>query len=312
MAKQPNFDEIAKNALEPEQKPDVKPTSLGKASFVSDSDESVSITPGYVEIYASNFPSKGLFYPADARFYIRAAETKEIRHYSTMDETNPFSVNDGLNDILKSCLMVRFPGKQASFKDLIEEDRVFIILTIRQLTMVNGEQKIVTNANCTECQHKNEIEITANTLEPNIVEDKIMQYYDPVKRLFVFQTKTLGEIEMKPPTIGIMGEVTKWIRKSQEEGKRIDESFVKVLPYLIKEWRGLNAEQIQNIEVEFISWNKNKYLFMYNLLDKIRVGVKETVRINCEKCGSEVTAAIQFPGGIKSLFVVSNIDDELL
>jgi hypothetical protein len=119
---------------------EVKPTSLGKAREYTDrgSDEA-ALLPGYHEIYAEQFPSKGIFYPDGTRFMIRAAAVKEIRHFSTIDEQNPFSVDEALNEILNGCMQIRVPGRQASFKDLKEEDRIFVIMAIRELTFLKGE-----------------------------------------------------------------------------------------------------------------------------------------------------------------------------
>jgi hypothetical protein len=109
-----------------------------------------------------------------------------------------------------------------------------------------------------------------------------------------------------------MMEVTKYIRKRQQENKKIDQSFVKVLPYLVQDWRGFGEKTISNLEVEFLQWNATKYQTMYSLADMARVGVKEKLYTDCEKCGSELETPISFPGGVKSLFVVSDITGELL
>jgi len=61
-----------------------------------------------------------------------------------------------------------------------------------------------------------------------------------------------------------------------------------------------------------MSWDTTKYNTMYTLTDMCKVGVKEDLHEICEKCQSEVTTPISFPGGIKSLFVVSDIAGELL
>ena len=71
-------------------------------------------------------------------------------------------------------------------------------------------------------------------------------------------------------------------------------------------------ERIKNLEVEFMQWSAAKYQNMFNLTDMIRVGVKETMKKSCDKCGTEVATPISFPGGIKSLFVISDISGELL
>lgn len=292
---------------------EMKPTSLGKASSYENvmSDEP-ALLPGYHEIWATNFPSKGLFYPENARFFIRAASVKEIRHFSTINEQDPFSIDEALNEVLKGCLMMRYPGKVASFKDLKEEDRIYIIMTIRDLTFVNGENKIGINRNCTECGHENEFIIGKDSFDPTILPDSIMKYYDDEKRFFVIQTKSSGTIEMSPPTVGVMMETTKYIRKQQEEGKKLDQSFLKILPYLQIEWRGFTTDRIKNLEIESMQWTDIKYQTMNSLTEMARVGVKEIMRTDCVKCGTEVTTPISFPGGIKSLFVISDISGELL
>lgn len=295
------------------QEQTIKPTSLGKASGYENSlDDEPALLPGYIEIWAENFPSEGRFYANGARFFIRAASVKEIRHFSTINEQDPFSVDEALNEIVKSCLMIRFPGRQASFKDLREEDRIHIILTIRDLTFSQGENRLILNVPCKECNHENEVEIKNNSFERNELSETILKYYDDETRLFKVQTKSSGEIVLTPPSIGVMMEVTKYIRKTQEEGKKVDASFVKSLPYMITDWRGLNEQKIKNLEIEFMQWDTTRYNTFSALTEMCRIGVKDQLHRECEKCGSEVRTQISFPGGIKSLFVVSDIAGELL
>ena len=299
---------------EPISQETVKPTSLGKAGgFENDRDGEPALLPGYHEIWSDNFPSKGLFYQTGARFFIRAASVKEIRHFSTINEQDPFSVDEALNEIVKSCLMTRFPGKQASYKDLREEDRIHIILTIRDLTFSQGENRLALNVTCKECNHENEVEIKNDSFETNILSDTIMKYYDDERKIFSVNTKSSGTIELVPPSIGVMGEVTKLIRRTQEqEGRKLDASFVKSLPYMIQDWRGLNEQRIQNLEIEFMQWDTTRYNTFSALTEMCKIGVKDQLHRECEKCGSEVRTVISFPNGIKSLFVVSDISGELL
>ena len=292
---------------------ELRPTSLGKASGYreSDSDEP-ALLPGYLEIWQEQFPSRGLFYPTGTRFFIRSAQVKEIRHWSTINEEDPFSIDEALNEILRSCLMIRMPGKQMSFKDLREEDRIIVILAIRGLTFPKGENQLIIKANCQECTHENEFVIDNDSFEFNEIEDSIMKYYDEASRIFSVETKSVGTIKIVPPSIGVMGEVTKYIQKRQQENKKIDQSFVKVLPYLVQEWRGFNESMINNLEVEFLSWNTTKFQLMNKITDMCRVGVKEDIKKECDKCSAEVSTKITFPGGIKSLFIISDITSELL
>lgn len=316
-----NLEEAAKRDLESremsfvepqEVQSVVKPTSLGKANGFDERDGEPSLLPGYIEIWPENFPSRGLFYPVNTRFFIRSAEVREIRHFSTINEQDPFSVDEALNEILKSCLMVRQPNKQMSFKDLKEEDRIHIILSIRELTFPKGENQLAIKKNCNECGHENEIKIVNSSFERTDIDEKLMKYYNEETRRFEVQTKSSGTIILSPPTIGVMMEITRYIQRRQQEGKKLDQAFIKVLPYLPQDWRGFNESVINNLEIEFMSWNSTKYNTMYTLTDMCRVGVKETLSSPCEKCHTEVTTPISFPGGIKTLFVVSDISGELL
>ena len=328
MEEKNNYDEIGKREMEnrefslPSERSvesqeisteEIKPTSLGKArEYQNERDDEPALLPGYHEIWASNFPSKGLFYPDNARFFIRAASVKEIRHFSTLNDQDPYSIDEALTEIIKGCLMMRYPGKQASFKDLKEEDRIYLIMTIRELTFVDGENKIGITKTCDECNHDNEIIIDKDSFEATLLPESIMKYYDEESKKFVVSTKSSGTITLVPPSIGVMMEVSRWVRKQREENKKLDASFVKLIPYMVQDWRGFNADVIKNLEIEFMQWDATKYQTFSKLTEWARVGVKEELKKYCDKCGSEVTTPISFPGGIKSLFVISDISGELL
>lgn len=295
-----------------ETQPIAKPISLGKAKgFEEDLDEP-SFLPGYIEIFAQNFPTKGIFYGKDARFLIRAATVTEIKQFSTISEDDPYSIDEALNQVLKSCLTYREGSSMRSFKDLKEEDRIYIIMAVRELTFVKGENDLIINYTCKECGTPGKVEVRSTSFESNEPGDKIMKYYDEDSREFIVQTKSNGSIVIAPPSVGIMMEVTKWIQKQQQEGKKLDKSFLKTLPYMLKDWRGLNEKVISNMQIEYMSWDLKLFQTMNSLIDMCKVGVKENLTVECEKCQAEVTVPISFPSGIRSLFVVSDIDSELL
>jgi hypothetical protein len=155
--------------------------------------------------------------------------------------------------------------------------------------------------------------INNQSFETNEIPEQLAKYYNEERKMYVIPTKTSGTIEMAPPSIGVMGEVTRYIRRVQEqEGKKLDPSFIKNLPYMTTDWRGFNEQKIKNLEIEFMQWNTTKYQTFNALTEMCKIGVKEQLFKECEKCGTEVRTQITFPGGIKSLFVVSDIAGELL
>lgn len=289
-------------------------TSLGVASGFDDIDDVNSFAPGYIEIYSSEFPSKGIFYGKESKFLIRAASVNEIKQFSTMNEEDPYSVDDALNQILKSCLVYRDSNMMKSYKDLKEEDRIYVILAIRELTFVKGENALTVKTICNECGTENQINITKDSFDSNEPDQKLMRYYNEDLRLFEVKTKSSGIIKIQAPSVGIMMEVTKYMQKTQMEGKKLDKAFIKTLPYMVSDWRGLNDKTISNLQMDFMSWNATQFQTVNALIEMCKVGVKENITSVCEniKCQAEVIAPISFPNGIKSIFIISDINSELL
>ena len=267
---------------------------------------------GYHTVHAEDLPSKGMFYPRDVEIQIRPAKVAEIRHFSTLQERDLFDVDEKLNNIVQNCTKIRTKTRVMSWKDLLEEDRIYIILAIRALTFSKGENKLQVKKNCGDCNTENTIEIANDNLQFNSIPDDLMKYYDEFQRVLSIQTKSAGVIYMKPPTIGVMQTITKYIREKERNGDNWDKAHVQILPYIQHEWRGFTERDIFNSEVDFQGWDDTKYTLHYRLAEKVKVGVKPDVACTCKSCGAEVTAAINFRGGIKDLFVVSDISGELL
>ena len=267
---------------------------------------------GWHDFNPGGLPSAGKFYPIGTTMMIRPAKTAEIRHFSTLEESDIFDVDDKLNHILQNCVKVRAEKKVLSWKDIIEEDRVFIILAVRDLTFKEPENKLMVTKRCGDCNEENQIEVASRNFSLNEIPEDIEKYYSPSKRCYLIQTKTLGEITMRPPTIGVMQVITKYIRNKEREGGAWDKAWVQILPYITQEWRGFNDKMIFDGEVQFKGWESTKYTVHYRLAEKLRIGVQQNMQVSCSSCGAGVTAPVDFPEGIKSLFVISDISGELL
>jgi len=68
-----------------------KVTSLGKAS--TSTTTTMAGESGWKLVKLDNLPSKGLAYHDNFELLIRSAKTKEIRHWSTIDEYDPIDVS---------------------------------------------------------------------------------------------------------------------------------------------------------------------------------------------------------------------------
>ncbi len=303
-----------------------KITSLGKVDMTRGSGITSPDDPeikriqelaGHIRLDLFQLPSGGRFYREDFEIHIRAARVGEVRDFSTVDEENLKDVDDKLNSVLVSCTKIMYGSQKGSYRDLLEEDRIYVILSIRELTFKNGEAKIlmpVGKKKCTtpSCKAQENVELKTENLQFNHVDELIERYYDNVNRCYTVPTKNHGELTLAPPTIGVMRAITDYVRKREEENKSWDRSSIAILPYIQREWRGFNDREIFSAMTAFQGWDTGKYSLVYRLIEKMKIGIKPEFVYPCQSCGGEVTVPLSFPGGIKSLFIIQDISSELL
>jgi hypothetical protein len=264
---------------------------------------------GFHNVDISTLPSGGRFYPVGSKLAIRPAQVSEVRHFSTIDEGNLLDIEDKLNHIVKNCTRFNSGTKVLSYKDILEEDRIYILLSIRDLTFPEPESKLTVKAS-TKDGEEFDAEISAQYFQLSKVTEEIEKYYDEEARAFAIRTKSFGVIMMRPPSIGVMEAITNYIKVRQIDKKQWDQSYLQILPYISLDWRGFTDEKIFKGEVDFHSWNTQKYSLVYRLAEKMRIGVQPEMLVPFGD--EEVLVTIGFRDGIKSLFVVQDIAGELL
>jgi hypothetical protein len=274
---------------------------------------------GWKNLPVTMLPSRGLFYPEGTKIAIRPADVKEIRQFSTIDEDDMLDIDEKLNLIIDACCRMNFSSEGVvSYKDLKQEDRFFIIMTIRDLTFVKGENRIIispdNNCNTDGCKGVDAIELRTGVLSNYILDEKLMKFYSMHERKFVFPIKRTGTvIKMGVPSIGVTKQISDFVKRSVRKGIDVDESFIKIAPFYFDEWRDIDDIKIRKAMLDSESWSKEEFSAYFQLSEKIKIGTKLNVTVVCDKCGEgEVTAPIYFPGGFRSLFLISDIFGELL
>ena len=265
---------------------------------------------GWMVLDQQELPSKGKFYPPDTVIKIRSARAAEIRHFSTMDENNYIDMEEKLNHIVEMCTQVTAGDKRLSYKDILEEDRIVLLLSIRDLTFPEPENKLILKGKTEVTKVPVDIELSTKYLVATEVPSEIEAYYSSKERTYVIKTRSAGEVRMRPPSIGVMQEITKYLRDRQEKEVEFDKAFIQVLPYITPDWRQLNLPKIFNLEVDYKSWDQNKFMVIYRLAEKMKIGVDTTLEMEYD--GEIAKAPLDFPGGIKSLFIISDLAGELL
>lgn len=265
---------------------------------------------GWMVLDQEELPSKGKFYPRDCVIKIRSARASEIRHFSTMDENNYIDMEEKLNHIVEMCTQITLGDKRMSYKDILEEDRIVLLLSIRDLTFPEPENKLILKGKTEHSKQAVDIELASRYLVATKVPTEIEGYYSSKDRMYLIKTRSAGEVSMRPPSIGVMQEITKYLKDRQEKEIEFDKAFIQVLPYITPDWRQLNLPKIFSLEVDYKAWDQKKFMVIYRLAEKMKIGVETTLEMEFD--GEIAKAPLDFPGGIKSLFIISDLAGELL
>lgn len=286
--------------------------NLGKVNmerFANQQAEGANFHLGYHTIPVISLPSGGMFYPEGTEISIRSVKVGEVRHFSTIDETNVLDIDEKLNQVVESCIRITCATKRLSYKDILEEDRFYIILSIRELTFPEPESSLKIE-HTDKGGERHDVEIKKDYFQYFKIPTELDKYYDNDERSFLIETKSFGTISMRPPVIGVMQKITGYIKEKQQKGEKIDQSVLQIIPYLRHDWRGFNDKTLFDFEVELNGWSSKKYNLVYTLAEKMKIGIQPNMLVQLGEEEEEVP--ISFRDGIKSLFIIQDIAGELL
>lgn len=303
--------EQAEGAEGAPQAEEVAIKTLGKAQKFQVSEESpLAGDIGWKNLPTQNLPSQGLFYPDGTEIAIRAASVAEIRHWSTIDEQDALGIDDMLNFVVEKCCRVRMGGRPANYKDLKEVDRFYIIFAIRDFTFKNGENKLFTYIEG-EDGGEDKIEITKDVLSYFNPDEKLMKYYNSDMKCFVFPMKNGDVFECHFPSLGVMAFIKAYARAKAQRSQNFDKAFLKYAPFIIPEWKGLTDREYDRASQDSLTWSIQKISLMDKVTTMLAGSINPQIRY-IKPSGEEDAVALSFRGGIKSLFLIPDILDELV
>lgn len=271
------------------------------------------IREGWISVDRAMLGARDVFYPQDWEFRIKPATVEAIRNWSTIDDENPNSIDTVFDEILKSCLSIKTQRGPLPWNNINVWDRFFFILLIREATMINGEKKVEFYRECSNCEVEVKFELNSLSLMYDVPEDDVMNYYDRDTRTWSivpsdFDVTYAGDyIQLYLPTREKDANIKAWaVSKLQEDRQaKLNHVFIKFLPWMlpkISKDLTIAKNQIRKAETEFKSWGPEMFSFMDNVLKNIMVTPGSNLVATCPSCGEEVTAPLQFPGGISALF----------
>lgn len=255
----------------------------------------------FVSVDVKELPC-GMFYPIGTTLMVRAAQVKEIQSYSMVDDNNFYDIVEKMNDMLQSCVRIKYSdGKMGSFLDLKDQDRLYTIFLIRELTFQKGNSLAV-NVTCT-CGAENSIELKRQNFAFHQIDEKLLNFYSKGSGSFIFRTINDKEFELTPPNIGIQKSFTDYIIKENQEKRQPNLAFLKIIPFMLGGRNSITNDGIKSKLKEFQEMDDVSFQFLNAAVGKMTFGIKE-LKKQCYSCGVEIRTEMTFPNGASGLFVI--------
>ena len=243
----------------------------------------------------------GEFYPSGTVFMVRPAQVREIQAYSMVDDNNFYDIVEKMNDILQSCVRVKYSdGKVGSYIEVKDQDRLFLVFLIRELTFQQGNSLTV-NSKCS-CGEDVQMELKRDNFSFHEIDEKLERYFSASTRTYHFSTINGREFELTPPNIGLQKSFTEYILKESNEKRTPNLSFLKIIPFMLAGRTSITYEGIKAKLKEFEEIDDISFQFLNAAVGKMTFGIKE-LKKKCS-CGEEVHTDMQFPNGASSIFVI--------
>ncbi len=263
---------------------------------------------GWKNVPLDNLQTKSLFYEDDIEVSIKSASVGEIRQWSTIDENDYVDVDDKLNLVMEKCVRVRKKGDGARFlswKDLKEIDRFYLAFLIHELTFPNGENKLLMTFKCNQScagdgNYTEKVKLESPMLNLFQFTEDVMKYYSPADKCFVLNDSRIGKPQkMYIPSLGVSQKIKAYIRGKQQNNAYLDKPFVRIAPFITDKYQSLNDAELDRMQQESLTWNKDKFLLISSFIDKLEKGARGLVTRECPKCSINLEVPLFFRGGIK-------------
>jgi hypothetical protein len=263
----------------------------------------------YFAFDIKEFPC-GIFYPPGTTIQVRPAQVKEIQAYSMVDDNNFYDIVEKMNDMLASCVRIKYvDGRVGSYLELKDPDRFYLIFLIRELTFQQGSS-LTTNSVCS-CGSEVNLELKRINFRNYETPEKIEKFFDPATLSFRFTIKNGRTFHLAPPTIGLQKSFTEYIIKENNEKRKPNLSFLKIIPFLLVDRSSITIEGIKAKLTEYEKLDDISFQFLNSAVEKMTYGIQK-LKKNCGVCNLEVHTDMIFPNGPSALFVVHDAFEQFI
>ena len=258
-------------------------------------------TNGFININISDLPSRGKFYPLGFEVRIKSASVADIREWSMVVEDDLAQTDAALNKILKSCVQVYVNGLKVSWKNILDVDRFYIVMSIRDLTFPDDSNPLMI-----QIDEDLKIPVSKDAVDFITLPEELDRFYDENERCYIINTQK-NTFKLSLPTIGLASWLKTYTMTKIQKKEPFSTDFVSIAPYLRFDYRMLEANE--KVFETAVKKYKDFDLLDISALAEFKNLISESVNLTfryVDGAGAEVTVPFSFLGGFKNFFVLQN------
>lgn len=287
---------------------------IGSRAEDIEGDDESSISNGWIPVDREGLKLRDIFYPKDWEFRIRPADMSLAIKWNSIDTSKKdakLQVYNVFNEIVKQSLKIHTPTGTLNWSHINSWDRFWFVMRIHDYTY-SKSNKVIMEDVCENCGGELEFSLETNNLSYEMPDESVIEkHWNSDEMCWVIDPKeydmTGSIIKLYTPTLGKDDAILQWVYAQAQNGRRIDENFIRFLPWLMKtapkDFKLLD-KMIREKERQIKSWDGATFSFYDEIIRNIEVVPDERLVTTCPHCGEEVRSAVQFQNGTKSLFPV--------
>lgn len=271
---------------------------------------------GWQDVNMNLLSYKGKYYPEGTVISVKPFSTKEVIHFTSINENNPLEVDRAMRYLIDECVQVRVGNRVVNTSEILFNiDRFIVILLARTYSDMRTDLTFETKCSVDKCGHEQKIKVIPQNLV--FTEDKISKYYDSSSSTFVIKMKGISGdniiVEYLPHSISENTELFDFMMLKKDE---ISESDLKVMaklfPFMRSNMRNNKCKDMEDVYHTFKGLTKDEIIDLTRLSEKVSLDFTNKVSSKCGDCGHLEDVHMRFPNGIGVVVIDKDADDDFL
>lgn len=275
---------------------------------------------GWQPVNKEDLPYKGKYYPVEWEFRVKPASSADIRHFSSINEKDPYSVQKGGNDIIQSCVQIQDKSGENTrvipSDRIFEHDRMFFVLMIHSVSRDATKSGFAVDYRCASCSESTEVRLTYDRLMFSEESEYADRYFDTDTRTLRFKNKN-GEyipFSFSPCTMRDADKIKAMAMDIHNGNDKTKYDTLFLRDYLPKVIGTAEKKTIKDIYMKYLQFNDDMTQLCVMLSNKVKWSQEMEYSATCTSCDAEGTNPMDnFRSDVlKSLFIDEDICSKLL